>query len=87
MCMVVVMMMTACASLWLRHAHVDVERGHDAAPHAAHDELVVESETGEVGLELLARETRVEQRTEQHVAGDPGEQVQVEDPRSRVRSG
>jgi hypothetical protein len=60
------------------HAHIDVQRGEDPAPHAPHDEAVVEAEAGEIRLELFAREARVEQRAEQHVPGHPGEDVEVE---------
>jgi hypothetical protein len=39
---------------------------------------VVDAEAGEVGHQLAARETEIEQRGQEHVAGDARETIQVE---------
>jgi hypothetical protein len=62
-----------------RAGHLDVEklRSERAALHPADDEAMRQPQPGEIRLELLAREPEVEQRAEEHVAGDAGEAVEV----------
>ena len=41
---------------------------------------ILDRKTAERSSQVLEREPRVEQRAEQHVSGDPGEAVEVENP-------
>ena len=71
----------------LRDEHLDVARGDRAAAHTAHAQPVRDPEPVEVRLELAAREPQVEERAEEHVAGDPREAIEVQHaaaPRARA---
>ncbi len=63
-----------------RHQHVDVARGQHPTLYPGDLEPVLQVEPGQILGQLLAREPQVEQRTDEHVPGDPGEGVEVQHP-------
>jgi hypothetical protein len=68
-----------------RHARdfdADVARRQRAAVHARHPQAMLHAQPGEVGFQLALREPEVEQRAEEHVAGDAGEEVEVQRARA-----
>ncbi len=60
------------------HAHVEVGRRNGTPRHAPDDKGVRDVERSEVFAQGAARETRIEHRREEHVAGDPREAIEVE---------
>jgi hypothetical protein len=66
-----------------RNFDVEIARGERTALNLSHDQAVRQPQPGEVRLELLARQTQVEQRAEEHVPGDAGEAVEMQDARAR----
>jgi hypothetical protein len=49
-----------------------------AALHGSHAQLVVEFESGEIFGERAPRQPGIEQRAQEHVPGDPREQIQMQ---------
>jgi hypothetical protein len=67
------------AALLTGGAHFDVARGERAAPYARHAQLMCDAEPGEPSDQLALREARIEQRSEEHVARDAREEIEVKD--------
>jgi len=65
-----------------RHHDAHVAGGQGSAPHPRDDETMRHAEAREVLVERAPRKPRVEQRTEEHVARDAREGIEVEQERS-----
>ena len=69
------------------HHDIDVACRQRSALHLPHAQFVLGSEAREIALELSAREARVEQCADEHVAPDAGEQVEVQHLCAGLRRG
>ena len=84
-----VIVVMVCARLLfvslLGDANLEVGGRKRAAFHLSHAKLVVELEAAKVFDKRAPRQTRVEQRSQEHVPGNPREQIQVQDPPALAR--
>jgi hypothetical protein len=62
-----------------RNRHLEETRGQTAAPSPTQLESVSHTESGQVLLELLALEAKIEQRSGKHVARNSRERIKVKD--------